>query len=305
MKEPILVILAAGMGSRYGGLKQLDAMGPSGEVILDYSLFDAHRAGFKRVVFLIKHEIEEDFKRLVGQKAEKQLEVSYAFQHLDAIPAPFRVPEGRKKPWGTGHALLCCKEFLDAPFLVINADDYYGVEAFRTAYQTLCALQDGDKAHYFMIGYRLCNTVTENGHVARGVCSVDEKGRLTGVTERTHIVTSSDGPLYTEDGETYHLLPGDALVSMNMWGFTPGFLTALESGFAPFLVEALAQNPLKAEYFLPTVVNGMLERQEAEVLVLPSQDKWYGVTYQADKPVVQAALARMAKEGLYPTPLWA
>ena len=303
-KEPILLIMAAGMGSRYGGLKQMDPVGPSGEVILDYSIFDARRAGFKRVIFLIKHEIEEDFKRLVGSHIEKYMEVHYAFQQVDKIPAPFTVPEGRVKPWGTGHAVLCCKEFIDAPFAVINADDYYGVSAFQTAYDTLTKLQDDDKQRFVMVGYHLHNTLTDNGHVARGVCEVDENSYLLSVTERTHIVKSSDGALYTEDGLNYRLLPENALVSMNMWGFTPSFVDSLEAGFPAFLEKAVAENPLKGEYFLPSVVSGLLDKDAATVQVLPSRDRWYGVTYQEDKPVVMAALRKMGEDGLYPAPLW-
>ena len=304
MKEPILLIMAAGMGSRYGGLKQMDPVGPSGEVILDYSIFDARRAGFKRVIFLIKHEIEEDFKRIVGSRIEKYMEVRYAFQQVEKIPAPFTVPEGRVKPWGTGHAVLCCKELIDAPFAVINADDYYGVDAFQTAYDALTSLQDDDKAQYVMIGYKITNTLTENGHVARGVCTTDENGRLVDINERTHIISTGDGPLYTEDMQTYHRIPDDALVSMNMWGFTPSLLKELERAFAQFLAEEVPGNPLKAEIYLPNVVGGMLRRDEAEVRVLSSRARWYGVTYQADKPEVQKALCALAEEGLYPTPLW-
>ena len=304
MKEPILLIMAAGMGSRYGGLKQMDPVGPSGEVILDYSIFDARRAGFKRVIFLIKHEIEEDFKRIVGSRIEKYMEVRYAFQQVEKIPAPFAVPEGRVKPWGTGHAVLCCKELIDAPFAVINADDYYGVDAFQTAYDALTSLQDDDKAQYVMIGYKITNTLTENGHVARGVCTTDENGRLVDINERTHIISTGDGPLYTEDMQTYHRIPDDALVSMNMWGFTPSLLKELERAFAQFLAEEVPGNPLKAEIYLPNVVGGMLRRNEAEVRVLSSRARWYGVTYQADKPEVQKALRALAEEGLYPTPLW-
>ncbi|MGN0970346.1 MAG: NDP-sugar synthase [Aristaeellaceae bacterium] len=304
MKEPILLIMAAGMGSRYGGLKQMDPVGPDGEVILDYSIFDARRAGFRRVIFLIKHEIEEDFKRLVGSRIEKHMEVRYAFQQLDRIPAPYTVPEGRVKPWGTGHAVLCCRELIDAPFAVINADDYYGVSAFRTAYDSLIRLQDDDKLRYMMVGYHLCNTLTDNGHVARGVCTVDGQGCLTDVTERTHIIGSCDGPLFTEDGVHYERLPEDCLVSMNMWGFTPSILTELAAGFPAFLEKTIRENPLKGEYFLPTVVGRLLREDKAVVQVLPSRDKWYGVTYQADKPVVMEALRRMSAEGLYPAPLW-
>ena len=304
MKEPILLIMAAGMGSRYGGLKQMDPVGPGGEVILDYSIYDAKRAGFKRVIFLIKHEIEEDFKRLVGRRLEKQMEVSYAYQQLDKIPAPFTVPDGRAKPWGTGHAVLCCKELIDAPFVVINADDYYGVDAFQTAYDMLLKVQDGEKADYFMVGYQVTNTLTEHGHVARGVCTTDDQGRLTDIHERTHIISTGDGPLYTEDMQTYHRIPDDALVSMNMWGFTPSLLDTLEQQFPLFLAQDVPANPQKAEFFLPTVVSGMLARNEAEVRVLPSRDRWYGVTYQADKPLVTSALTKLSEEGLYPVPMW-
>lgn len=304
MKEPILVILAAGMGSRYGGLKQIDPVGPSGEVILDYSIFDARRAGFKRVLFLIKHEIEEDFRRVVGDHIAPHMEVMYAYQQLDMLPAGCTVPEGRVKPWGTGHAVMCCAGQIDAPFLVINSDDYYGVDAYRTAYEALCQLQDDDKARYFMVGYQLKNTLTENGSVSRGVCSMDDEGFLTTVTERTHIIATCDGPMYTEDGSTYHRLPEDTLVSMNMFGFTPSLLTEMETGFPVFHAKALQDNPMKGEYFLPGVVNGMLDRDAATVKVLESRDRWYGVTYREDKPQVMAALKKMAEDGLYPTPLW-
>ena len=304
MKEPILVILAAGMGSRYGGLKQMDPVGPSGEAILDYSVFDAKRAGFKRVIFIIKHEIEEDFKRIVGSRIEKHMDVTYAFQQLDMLPEGCIVPEGRVKPWGTGHAVLCCKEYIDAPFLVINADDYYGVEAYRIAYEKLCSLQDDDKARYFMVGYELRNTLTENGYVSRGVCATDENGCLTTVTERTHIIGTCDGPMFTEDGETYHRLPENVPVSMNMFGFTPSIIEEMKATFPLFHQKALAENPLKAEYYLPMVVNGMLDKNTASVEVLPCPSRWYGVTYQADKPQVKEALAKMAEEGLYPVSLW-
>jgi hypothetical protein len=304
MKEPILLILAAGMGSRYGGLKQMDPVGPSGEVILDYSIFDARRAGFKRVIFLIKHEIEEDFRRIVGQHIEPFMEVRYAFQQVDMLPAPYAVPEERTKPWGTGHAVLCCKDLIDAPFAVINADDYYGASAFQTAYDALSAMEDDEPAHYIMVGYHVENTLSDNGHVSRGVCTVDENGNLADVCERTHIIKTTDGPLYTEDGETYHLIPNGTLVSMNLWGFTPNFVRALERDFPAFLDRALAENPNKAEFFLPTEVNHLLNSGEADVKVLSSHDRWYGVTYHEDKPVVAEAVRSMADSGLYPYKLW-
>ena len=303
MTEPILLIMAAGMGSRYGGLKQMDPVGPGGEVILDYSIFDARRAGFRRVVFLIKHEIEADFRERVGQRIERFMDVKYAFQQLEKIPAPYAVPDGRVKPWGTGHAVLCCKELLDAPFAVINADDYYGPGAFQAAYDALVAMDSGSR-DYVMVGYRLENTLSEHGHVSRGVCDVDETGLLQGICERTHIIATCDGPLFTENGETYRKLAPDSLVSMNMWGFSPSLLNTLEKEFPAFLEKAAAENPLKAEYFLPTVVDGMLHRGEATARVIPCPDRWQGVTYPEDKPIVKAALARMAEDGLYPTPLW-
>ena len=254
-KEPILVIMAAGMGSRYGGLKQMDPVGPNGEVIIDYSLFDAKRAGFKRVIFLIKPEIEADFKEMIGRRVEPHLEVTYAFQTVDKLPAGYEKPADRVKPWGTGHAVLCCKEFIDAPFCVINADDYYGVEAFRTMYETLTKLEDDDLKRYVMVGYHLENTLTDNGHVARGVCVTDENSTLIAINERTHIIKTIEGALYTEDGQTYHKIPEGSPVSMNMWGFTMSFLEALESGFVPFLEKALKENPPQGRVF-PALCGG-------------------------------------------------
>ena len=303
-REPILLIMAAGMGSRYGGLKQMDPVGPNGETILDYSVFDARRAGFRRVIFLIKHAIEEDFRRLVGDRLSRYMEVRYAFQELDKLPEGYAVPEGRVKPFGTGHAVLCCGDLIDAPFAVINADDYYGPRAFQTAYGALKSLCDDEKERFLMVAYQLSNTLTENGYVARGVCEVSEAGELKTIHERTHIISSCDGPLYTEDGNTYHLLPADAPVSMNMWGFTPSLLTELEKRFPPFLDRTFRENPLKGEYFLPFVVNELLEEGKASVRVLRSEDRWWGVTYQADKPQVKAALRKLAEDGLYPSPLW-
>ncbi len=303
MSNPILVIMAAGMGSRYGGLKQLDPIGPDGEVILDYSLYDAYRAGFRRVVFLIKHEIEDAFKRMVGVRTPKDMEVTYAFQQVDKLPEGFTVPEGRVKPWGTGHAVLCCREYLDAPFLVINADDYYGAGAFTMAYEQLCAI-DGKQGDYFMVGYALKNTLTDNGYVSRGVCSVDANGYLQSICERTHIIASCDGPLFTEDGENYRRLPADAPVSMNCWGFTPDFLDALADGFVPFLRDTVPDNPVKAEYYLPSAVSRQLDAGKATVRVLTCPDRWYGVTYHEDRAVVADAMLQKAEEGLYPRPLW-
>ncbi len=300
--EPILVIMAAGMGSRYGGMKQIDPVGPNGEVILDYSLFDAKRAGFRRVIFLIKHEMEQAFRDAVGRHAEEYMDVSYAFQEKDMLPDGFTVPENRVKPWGTGHAVLCCKDLIDAPFAAINADDYYGPDAFQKAYAFLSAA--AGQGRYMMVGYRLKNTVSSTGYVSRGVCEADENGFLQGIREIVHIVSSSDGPLYTEDGENYRRLSGDSVVSMNLWGFTPDFLQELETGFRTFLKEEMPLNPVKAEYYLPFAVNGLITSGRASVQVLTSGDRWWGVTYQEDKPLVQQAMIRLRDEGVYPAPLW-
>ena len=304
-KEPILLIMAAGMGSRYGGLKQMDPVGPDGETILDYSVFDARRAGFRRVVFLIKHAIEADFRRLVGDRIAPFMEVSYAFQETDSLlPTGFSVPEGRQKPYGTGHAVLCCRDLLDAPFAAINADDYYGPHAFAQAYEALTAMDGAEKPQFTMVAYHLKNTLTENGYVSRGVCEVDDQGFLVDIHERTHIISSCDGPLYTEDGETYRLLSPDAPVSMNMWGFSDALLPALESRFRTFLETDLPRNPLKAELYLPFVVNDLLKEGRVSVRVARSEDRWWGVTYQEDKPQVKSALRALSEQGLYPTPLW-
>lgn len=304
-KEPILLVMAAGMGSRYGGLKQTDPMGGNGEVILDYSLFDARRAGFKRVIFLIKKAIEADFIARVGERVAKHsgMEVRYGYQELDKVPGA--IPEGRVKPYGTGHAVLCCADLIDAPFAVINADDYYGPEAFRKMYWALTALPEGDGVMPIrMVGYRLCNTVSQTGYVSRGVCNVNEESLLTDITERTHIITTVDGCLYTEDGETYHRLADDTTVSMNMWGFPASFLPELKKGFDRFFENELPKNPIKAEFYLPFAVNDLLQAGRARVQVEVTGDKWYGVTYPEDKPLVVKAISDMTRAGLYPAPLW-
>ena len=303
--EPILVIMAAGMGSRYGGLKQMDPVGPCGEVILHYSIFDAKRAGFRRVIFVIKREMEADFRKLVGDPVSAHMEVRYAFQDIDRLPKPFAVPAGRVKPWGTGHAVLCCRDLIDAPFMAINADDYYGTEAFRLAYQSLTKPQEQEKLHCMMVGYRLDKTTTPSGYVSRGICDVDGGGFLRKITETTHIVESCDGPLYTLDGQTYNLLARDTVVSMNLWGFPRRFMDELENMFPLFLEQSLKENPLKAEFYLPSAVEALVAQGKAEVEVLRSPDKWYGVTYHADRAEIMSALAQMTGEGLYPMGLWA
>ena len=306
--KPVLVVMAAGMGSRYGGLKQIDPVGSHGEAILDYSLFDAHEAGFETAVIIIKEAIRKDFMETVGKRLEKcPMEIRYAYQEQDKmLPAGVTVPEVRgAKPWGTGHAVLCAaKEIGDAPFAVINADDYYGKSAYKTMYETLCTLKDTDKAEFCMVGYLLGNTVTDHGSVARGVCDVDADGYLTNIVERLKIEKYEGGIHFTEDGENYEDLTADTLVSMNMFGFTPSMLTALAGGFPEFLEKEVPQNPAKKEYLLPTIVNNLLHAGKARLKVLSSADRWYGVTYAADKPQVVAALREKTAEGLYPDGLW-
>jgi len=306
-KKPILVVMAAGMGSRYGGLKQIDPVGNQGEAILDFSLFDAHAAGFETAVIIIKEAIRKDFMDTVGKRLEKcPMEIRYAYQELDKIPEGFSVPAERTKPWGTCHAIMCAKDAIDgAPFAVINADDYYGKSAFRTIYQALEKANDGDKYDFCMVGYLLGNTVTENGSVARGICETDGNGLLTTIAERTRIEMYDGGIHFTEDdGATWTDVPADTVVSMNMWGYTPGFLDELEARFPAFLETALATNPAKAEFFLPLAVEQLLREDKATVKVLESPDRWYGVTYAADKPEVVAALKAMTEKGMYPDGLW-
>ena len=302
-KKPVLVVMAAGMGSRYGGLKQIDPVGSQGEAILDYSIYDAHQAGFETVVIIIKEAIRKDFMETVGKRLEKApVEIRYAYQELDKLPAGITIPEGRTKPWGTSHAVLCAREQIDgAPFAVINADDYYGKAAFQVIFDALSASTEPNG--YCMVGYELGKTVTENGSVARGVCQTDDKGYLTEVIERTSIETYEGGIRYQENGE-YTDLPADTTVSMNMWGFMPGFLDEIDARFGAFLKDAIPNNPLKCEYFLPLPVSQLIKEGKATVKVLTSPDRWFGVTYAADKPVVVAALKAMTEEGKYPDGLW-
>ncbi len=305
MKKPVLVIMAAGMGSRYGGLKQIDPVDEQGHIIIDFSIFDAKRAGFEKVIFIIKKEDEKDFREAIGERIAKVIDVAYVYQDLHHIPEGFEVPQERVKPWGTAHAVLSCKGEIDGPFAVINADDYYGREAFQKIYDYLQSHEDDGKYRYAMVGYHLENTLTENGHVARGICEVNDRGELVSVTERTRIEKKEQGAAYTEDeGATWVDLPLGTIVSMNMWGFTAGFLGEIEKGFAAFLEKGLKENPLKCEYFLPTVVSSLLHEDRAAVAVLTTADKWYGVTYKEDKPVVENAIRSFKKSGLYPEKLW-
>ena len=280
-KKPVLVVMAAGMGSRYGGLKQIDPVGSHGEAILDYSLYDAYEAGFETAVIIIKKAMDKE------------------------VPADFQIPAERTKPWGTSHAVLCAKnEIGDAPFAVLNSDDYYGKSAFKVLYDALANAEDTDRYNFFMVGYQLGNTVTDNGSVARGVCQTDDNGYLTAVVERTRIEKYEGGIHFTVDGENWEDLTFDTPVSMNMWGYTPSFLKEVEARFPKFLKEEVSQNPAKAEFFLPMTVGELLKENKATVKVLRSGDKWYGVTYAADKPMVVAALKEMTVAGKYPDGLW-
>lgn len=305
MKKPILVIMAAGMGSRYGGLKQIDPVDQQGHIIMDFSIYDARRAGFEKVVFIIKEENEKEFREAIGSRVEQYMETAYAFQRISDIPEGFAVPEGRKKPWGTAHAVLCAAGEIDGPFAVINADDYYGRDAFDKIYGYLSSHADDEKYRYTMVGYELQNTVTDNGHVARGICRINAARELEAVVERTRIEKREGGIAFTEDdGATWEPIAGETLVSMNMWGFTRSILDEIRAGFPAFLEKGLQENPLKCEYFLPSVVSGLLEKNKASVAVLSSADKWYGVTYKEDKPTVVEAMRKLKEDGFYPDNLW-
>lgn len=305
-KKPVLVVMAAGIGSRFGqGIKQLAGVGPAGEIILDYSLFDAREAGFEKVVFIIRHALEEDFKAIIGRRAEKLFEVAYAFQEKEDLPEGFICPPERVKPWGTGHAILAAMPYIDGPFAVINADDYYGKTAFRIIYDFLSALPEktSDPQPYAMAGFIVKNTLSDNGAVTRGVCIQDEAGRLVEIHETKEIARQEDGSVRGVFGGRPVEIDENGLVSMNMWGFTPGLLTELKEGFASFLAEAMEKDPLKSEYLLPMVVDGLLKAGRAEVSVLPTPDAWFGITYAEDKEAVAAEFARMVREGKYPSPL--
>lgn len=296
MKKPTLVVMAAGMGSRFGGLKQMTPVDSQGNSILHYSLYDAYTAGFGKVVFIIKEAIAEDFKKVTAG-LERYLEVAYVYQETDKLPEGYTVPEGRVKPWGTGHAVLCAKEEIDGDFAVINADDFYGRGAF-TALADFFREEHADN-EYAMVGYLLRNAMTDNGYVARGVCEI-ENGYLTGVTERTHIEKRGEDAAFTEDGAHYAPLSGNTVVSMNFWGFTPRILQELEERFPKFLDENLPKNPTKCEFFLPTVANAQIHEGLGSVRVLHTDETWYGVTYREDLPSVQAAIAALRESGKYP-----
>jgi choline kinase len=300
MREPTLVILAAGMGSRFGGLKQITPVDEFGHAIIDFSLYDAYQAGFRKVAFIIKHEIEEDFKAAVGRRMEKYFDVSYVFQQLDMLPEGYAVPPQRKKPWGTAHAVLCAADAVKGPFAVINADDFYGRGAYETIYRFLS--EERPETEHAMVAYLLKNTVTEHGTVARGICQV-ENGLLTDVVERTKIAKRGADAAYTEDGETWVPLSGQDQVSMNFWGFGPDMMRQLRDRFPGWLDENLPVNPEKAEYFLPFVTNALIHEGLGTVQVLPCHEAWHGVTYREDLPDVVSTIARLRQEGLYPDTL--
>lgn len=302
MKKPILVIMAAGLGSRFGGLKQITPVDENGHLLIDYSIYDALQAGFGRVVCIITPELKKDFDEIIARRLHGNVHVTYAFQTIDKLPEGICVPEGRTKPWGTAHAVLCAKEAIDAPFCVINADDFYGRSAFESMAGFLT--EEVDEQHYAMVGYRVENTLTENGSVARGICEVDANGMLTGVNERTHVEPREGGAAYTEDGVLFNFVPAGTPVSMNMWGFHPSLLEVIANRFTPWLYENVPLNPLKCEYFLPLIPNLLIKEHKATVRVLPTQEKWYGVTYPGDMPKVQAALQAMRESGMYPKQLW-
>ncbi len=308
-KEPALVIMAAGMGSRYGGLKQIDPVDEEGHIIIDFSIYDAIRAGFKKIVFIIKKEIEKDFKEAVGNRISKLADVEYVFQEIDKVPeeiasgAAFTVPEGRTKPWGTGHAILCCRDVVDGSFAVINSDDYYGPDGFKQIYQELTGKDE--PYSYAMVGYVLKNTLTENGSVSRGICSCDENGYLRNIEEKTKIIKKGEGAAFSDDnGETWQDISPDSIVSMNLWGFRESFFDELEKGFDTFLKERIPENPLKSEFYLIEPVQKLISEGKASVKVLKSLDQWFGVTYREDKPKVTKAVEELKRKGIYPQHLW-
>lgn len=306
MKKTALVVLAAGIGSRFGGgIKQLEPVGPSGEIIMDYSIHDALAAGFNKVVFIIRRDLDEDFRRIIGDRIEKVCEVAYAYQEMDDLPEGFSVPEGRKKPWGTGQAILAARDVIKEPFVVVNADDYYGKESFKIMHDALVSEDTGVKdgvQHMCMAGFVLKNTLSENGGVTRGICEENESEELVGICETKNIVKTPDGAAVEKDGVRTPLDP-ENLVSMNMWGLTPEFLDSLKKGFPEFLA-SVPEGNLTAEYLLPTIVDGLIKEGSARVRVLRTEDIWFGVTYQEDKVTVKNAFRRLVEEGAYPTPLF-
>ncbi len=302
MNKPTLVIMAAGMGSRFGGMKQITPVDAQGHIIMDYSIYDAVRAGFGRVVCIIKKEFEEDFEAAIGSRLRDHVELVYAYQSLDQLPQGFEIPEERVKPWGTAHAVWCARDVIEGPFAVLNADDFYGKEAFEVIAKFLS--EDRAPTEHAMVGYHLSNTLTDNGSVARGICTCDENGFLKDIVERTKIVKRGEGAAYTEDEETYVDVPMDSLVSMNLWGFRREALDGFEAKFRDFLTNTLPSNPLKAEFFLPLIISDMINEKTGTIRVLSSAARWHGVTYKEDLPSVVDAIRAMKDEGKYPEYLW-
>jgi NDP-sugar pyrophosphorylase family protein len=304
MMTPTLLVLAAGMGSRYGGLKQIDAVGAHGEAIIDFSIFDAIRAGFGRVVFVIRHDIEAEFKQAIGSKFSDRLPVEYAYQELDLLPPGFVVPPTRKKPWGTAHAILAATGLIREPFAVINADDFYGAASFQTLADYLQQARDtATVADYAMVGFVLRNTLSEHGTVSRAICERDEQGFLTAIVERTKIEKVGAAARYLDEAGQPHPLSGDELVSMNMFGFTPSVFELLQGEFHRFLRERIHDE--KAEFFIPTPMNALIKAGRARMKVLSTTGEWFGITYREDKPTVVANIRRLVREGAYPERLWA
>lgn len=302
MKKPVLVIMAAGMGSRYGGLKQIDPVDPEGHIIMDFSIYDAQRAGFEEVVFVIRRENEQLFREAIGDRVSRKMKVKYAFQELSDLPEGFQVPEGRTKPWGTGHAVLSAAAVTDGPFAVINADDYYGEQAFRLIYEYLMKMQEKDwHDRYVMVGYLLKNTLTENGSVSRGICTTSPDGYLETIVERTKIIRTPEGAAFSEDdGASWTEVDPDSIVSMNVWGFPADFMKELKERFPAFLKENLEKNPLKCEIYLPFVVNDLMKEGKARVQVLTTPDLWHGITYHQDKADFEQAVQELKNKGVYP-----
>ena len=300
MEKPTLVILAAGMGSRYGGLKQIDPVDDKGHKIIDFSIYDAVRAGFGKVVFIIKREHEQDFRECIGNAVSKHIPVEYVFQELTKVPEGFQIPEGRVKPWGTAHAILCCKGVVNEPFAVINADDFYGKEGFEALAEELVRM-NGKKNEYCMVGYRVGNTLSDSGTVARGVCVKNRNGYLTEVVERTKVMRVDGIPCYKDDNDEWVMLEENTPVSMNMWGFTPDYFEHSEKMFVDFLKES--GNELKSEFFIPTVVSRLIEDGISKVKVLDTDAKWFGVTYASDKQGVMDKIKELVDAGVYPQKL--
>ncbi|NMC64863.1 MAG: nucleotidyltransferase [Acidobacteria bacterium] len=306
MNKLAMVIMAAGIGSRYGGLKQVDPVGPNGEIIIDYSLYDAWRAGIEQVVFIIRPDLEQVFKEKIGFEAEKHFEVSYVFQEIESgLPPGFKVPEGRTKPWGTGQAVMLCQPVISGNFLVLNADDFYGYEAIKKLADYLRQVKDEPSYYnYALVAYRLGNTLSEHGHVARGICQLSPDGYLLDLRERTKVQKFPDGIKYTEDGQTWHQLSADDLASMNIFGLTPSIFPELQTRFRSFLTDPAA-DLARAEFYIPEVVGAVSREKKARVRVLTTEGRWFGVTYQDDRPWVQASIRQLIKEGKYPEKLWA